>query len=192
VADDPAGIHAGVAPDDRSLARACVRGRWGLNVSQRFVDYAGTRFDFPGFADLGEYSMPSRIVQLAALGVPAVSFVGSDEAARSMAKLFPPVVTVRDPEQLTALVIAMRDDIDGLSARSDEMYAWYARHYTASARARFLEQVLVAPRNWTALEAARRATAFLEMPSRSDVVDRLIIRRNRASRAIRQLARHVG
>jgi hypothetical protein len=189
VAHDPAGIHAGVAVDDRALARACVRGRWGLNISQRFVDYAGTRFDFPGFEDLGEYSLPSRVVQLAALGVPTVSLVVNERAAQSMAQLFPPVVTVRGREELIALVAGMRDDIEGLSARSDDTHAWYARHYTASARARFLEHVLAAPRKWTKLPAARRATAFLDLRDRSGLADKLVIQRSRMLGAVRRRPR---
>lgn len=184
VADDPAGIHAGVAPDDRSLARACVRGRWGLNISQRFVDYAGTRFDFPGFADLGEYSMPSRIVQLAALGVPTVSLVGSEQAAQSMARLFPPVVSVRAAAELTALVTGTCEDLEALHTSSADMHTWFSHHYTASARARFLEQVIAAPRKWTKLTAARRATAFLDVPDGRRAVDKLVFHGIRTLRAV--------
>jgi hypothetical protein len=160
IAADPAGIHAGVATDDAALARAALRGRMGLNISQRFCDYAGTRFDFPGLAELGEYSLPSRIVQLAALGVPTISLVGSDQAAETTEALFPPVISVRNSDQLVARVRELRDDWDTLTAKSWDMHDWYARHYTAMARARLLERLVLAPAELTALPADQRASCF--------------------------------
>jgi hypothetical protein len=186
VAADPAGIHAGVAPDEAGLARAAVRGRLGLNISQRFSDYAGIRLDFPGLAELGEYPLPSRVVQLGALGVPTISLVGSERAAELTSMLYPPVITAYDPEQVTDVVKLMRDDLDTLNALSDQMHAWYAIHYTAAARARFLEQLVTAPSKWTGLPADRRATAFLQPPTRPGVIDHLLMQRNRATRAVRK------
>jgi hypothetical protein len=186
VADDPAGIHAGVADDVSELVRACLRGRLGLNISQRFTDYAGTRFDFPGLAEFGEFLLPSRIVQLAAVGVPVVSLAGSEEAAKSIGRLFPPVLTVRSQDELVALTHLVRDDRHRLLELSELMHRWYARYYTADARARFLEHLISNPERWTKLTAIERADAFLKVPTPSSgPINHLIMARNRVRRAVR-------
>lgn len=166
--DDPAGIVAGVAQDDEALARACARGRFGLNISQRFADYAGSRFDFPGLAELGEFPLPSRVVQLAAVGVPVLALVGSDRAAEDLELLVPPAVVVRDEAEATSAVQRYAADPDALAELSARTHAWYLSHYTAAARARFLHELLTRPEQVTALDADARAVAFLDHPTPTD------------------------
>lgn len=174
VAADPAGIHAGVAKDDAALAAATARGRLGLNISQRFADHRGNTFDYPGLAELGEFSLPSRIMQLAAVGVPPVSFVGSQRAAADTKHLFPPAHVVTSADELVTLAERYRDDHRALAESSDEAHAWYQRHYTAAARVRFLEALVADPSRWRNLSAADRAGAFLDFPARPARTSRLL------------------
>lgn len=183
VHEDPAGIHAGQARDDESLGIASARGRLGLNISQRFSDHAGDDFDYPGLADFGEFSLPSRIIQLAATGVPPVSFVSSRRAAADTKRLFPPAFTVRSADELVALVKRVGNDFDALRAASERAHQWYRKHYTAEARVRFLELLLSNPEAWKSLSATDRAVAFLEKwgaPPKRRLLPRAIFSRFRS------------
>lgn len=166
VADDPAGIYGGIAKDDTALGIAAARGRLGLNISQRFSDHRGTMFDFPQLAGFGEFSLPSRIVQLAAIGVPPVSFVGGELAAADTEHLFPPTQVVRSADELVSMAKELRGDHRALREKSDEAHEWYGRHYTAESRARFLEALVNNPARWTSLTTEERAEAFFEFPVR--------------------------
>lgn len=181
VHQDPSGIHAGLAPDDEALGIASARGRLGLNISQRFADHAGNDFDYPRLAEFGEFSLPSRIMQLAAIGVPPVSYVGDDRAAADTKRLFPPAEVVRSADELVALAKQLRDDEGALREMSDQAHAWYARHYTADSRVRFLEALLNKPSAWSSSTAAERAEAFLEFPTQ----------RQRARKAVRAIRRRL-
>jgi hypothetical protein len=170
VAEDPAGVHAGVARNDAELVRACARGRLGLNISQRFSDYEGTRFAFPGLSDLGEFLIPSRIVQLAAVGVPVVSFVGSSAAADAVSKMFPPAMCVMSRDELVWLSADVGNDQHALLELSDRVHKWYTDFYSAGARARFLEVLVREPHRWTSLRATERSEAFLTISADRGVV----------------------
>lgn len=161
--EDPAGIVAGLIEDPVELARCSARGRFGLNISQRFADYEGTIFDFPGLAELGEFPLPSRVVQLASAGVPVLALVASSRAAADLAVLFPPVVVIEDAEQV-ADVIASHDEA-ALAELSGTTRAWCEQHYRPAARARFLHAVLHRPGRYRRMDADARATAFLGHPT---------------------------
>src|SRR5690554_6752099 len=142
---DPAGIVEGVLDDDAELARACARGRFGLSVGQRFEDYEGTPFDFPGLAALGEFPLPSRIVQFASVGTPVVHMVKYDEAGRDLARLFPPVKIARSDDELVRIVKDHKDSSRSLARLSDETFDWYRSHYSGDARASFVHELLTSP-----------------------------------------------
>jgi hypothetical protein len=163
VKEDPNGIHRGSAISDKDLARAAARGRLGLSLSQRFSDYSGDRFHFPALDALGEYVLPSRIVQLAAVGVPIVSLTHFRETVQSINRIFPPVITFASKEELVRLAKQMRTTPSRLSEISQSTHSWFQCHFTAEARVRFLEVVLADLDKWTALPAKARATAFLSV-----------------------------
>lgn len=160
VADDYANIHAGEAKGDAQLGEACARGRFGLNISQRFSDYADSEMDYPELAGFGEFSLPSRIVQLGAVGTPVISLVHGEQAEQDLATLFPSVITARGRQQVVEAVLALRDDPAQLAVLSDRVHRDYSTQHTALARARFLEVLVAEPDRWKVLPADERATAF--------------------------------
>ncbi len=162
VREDTEGIVAGVLDNDAELARACVRGRFGLSVGQRFEDYKGTGFDFPGLADLGEFPLPSRIVQFASVGTPIIELVKYSEAKSDLQRLFPPVKCVTADDEIAAAVQQVHDDAAALQALSDETYQWFEAHYSADARATFVQAVLANPSKYRKMSAEQRAFAFLD------------------------------
>lgn len=158
VAEDPAGIHAGKAESPSDLAKAAARGRVGLNLSQRFKDYAGTRFDYPRMAEFGEFSLPSRVVQLAAIGVPVVSLVATSSGERDLVDLFPEATAVRSSGEVESFVRG--HDIDQLRDLSNAVHARYRADFTADRRAEFLEALLTADRSSAFAPVRTRAVAF--------------------------------
>lgn len=172
---DPADIVQGVVDGDAELARACARGRFGLSVGQRFEDYHGTAFDFEGLADLGEFPLPSRIVQFAAVGVPVVHLVKFEEARRDLEVLFPPVRVVSTDEELVAAVRSYGADPESLERLADDTHTWFLERYTADARALFLHELLCNPSRFEGMDARARAFAFLDF--RADVSAMARIRR---------------
>jgi hypothetical protein len=140
VPQDPAGIHAGQLDKSVDLATAIRRARLGLNISQQFRDYSGTRFDFPGLADLGEYIMPSRVLQFAAVGVPIITL--QLDPGHDWNTLFPEVIKIKDQSELASVVAGLSPDHGQLRALSHATNVRFRRHYSAQSRARFLEELL--------------------------------------------------
>lgn len=159
VAHDDAGIHRGFVEDPAELAAAAAGSDWALNISQRFSDYRGTELDFPELAALGEFSLPSRVVQTAAAGIPTVSYVASPAAAAWSGEIFPPVRTVAGPADLVTLVESTSPgELESISVATLD---WFRQHYHARRRAAFLLWLLsarAARRSWS---SHARATAFL-------------------------------
>lgn len=191
---DPAGIVEGVLDDDAELARACARGRFGLSVGQRFEDYEGTAFDFEGLAELGEFPLPSRIVQLAAVGVPIVHLVKFDEARRDLEVMFPAVQVVGSDDELVSEVRSYLEDPASLSRLAEQTHAWFTQHYSAASRARFVHELLMHPGKFEGLSVRERAFAFLDYPPLSPQAlraTRLRVRSADGARAILRRAKVV-
>lgn len=163
---DPDNIVAGVLNDDADLAEACAVGRFGLSVGQRFEDYQGTPFDFPGLAELGEFPLPSRIVQFASVGAPVVHMVKYGEAERDLSRLFPPVKIARSDEDLVRIVTEHRNSPEALARLSDDTFNWFRSHYSGDARASFVHDLLMYPDRFRGLSAEERAFEFLNHPPR--------------------------
>ncbi|WP_336923647.1 glycosyltransferase family protein [Aquipuribacter sp. SD81] len=152
-AEDQSGLPSTLAADDREVARVLARARYGVTMSQRFADYAGTRYDFPGLADLGVFAVPSRVVQLAASGVPIIAKV-DDEVPPF------PCVVVREPAELGAAVARL--DADPRAARdlAARAHAWFRSGFHADGRALLLEQLLADPGWVRGTPASHRARLY--------------------------------
>lgn len=155
VAADDAGLHAGELADDREVAAVLARAGVGVNVPQRFADYAGTATDFPGLAELGEFRTPSRVVQYAATGVPVVTYRRTDPSPDDV-----PGVVVREGEDLGAAVRALLADPDRCRELSDAAHTWFLRWHTAGSRARLIEELATHPGTVRWLDRTTRARLY--------------------------------
>jgi hypothetical protein len=78
---DPLGMHRGYVKGVEQAARLLGRYEVGINVPQFFVDYHGTPYDFGALQGLGQFFLPSRVVQYAAVGLPVVTVGLSEPSA---------------------------------------------------------------------------------------------------------------
>lgn len=129
---DPLGMCRGELVGVDALAAVLPCYRLGLNLPQRFADYAGSDYDFPGLAELGSFDLPSRIPQYAAVGLPVVTL--SDEATRH----FPALLTAADADGIRIKLGELARDRQALNSASLEGRRLVERHFSADARARFL------------------------------------------------------
>lgn len=163
VAEDPAGLHAGVLSSDAEVADLLARTRIGVNIPQRFADYAGSRHDFPQLAGLGEFVTPSRVVQYAATGVPQVTYRHTEPADDEA-----PGVVVRAGEDLGAALRDLLADPDRQAELSRAGYEWFRRWYTADSRARLVEELVVNPGTVSWLDRTSRARLYRLYEGRVD------------------------
>lgn len=135
-AADPAGIHAGELHGVDAMRAVMRNFVAGLNIAQRFADYAGTAYDFPGLAGLGGFDLPSRVPQYAAVGLPVISLDSAPSAhfRHSLAA----------PDVAAALRIAerLRSSPDEALALSRRARAHVEAHFSAASRARYLEALV--------------------------------------------------
>jgi hypothetical protein len=130
-------MHRGYVKGVEQAARLLGRYEVGINVPQFFVDYHGTHYDFGALQGLGQFFLPSRVVQYAAVGLPVVTVWLSESSAH-----FLPAIPARDAQEaLTRLEgvlnsAVVRKELGLLGQR--EVRA----HFSGCARARFLESLL--------------------------------------------------
>lgn len=136
--------------------------RLGLSFSQQFTDYAGTEFDYPGLAALGEFPVPSRVVQFACIGLPIISMRMPHDQGPLWENVFPEVLEVRTPEELATLVRQLRDDPARLRALSERTRERWQRDYSAERRARLLVDCLANPDALRELDIEARSRLFID------------------------------
>jgi hypothetical protein len=133
--DDPRGVSRGQLHGPAEAVAALPRHRLGLNMPQRFADYAGTAYDFAGLAMLGNFFLPSRVLQYAALGLPTLTL---HHGAVAETAHYPPGLHARDPGQARDIAARVRADADYLSSVSRAARAEVERFHDGDARARLL------------------------------------------------------
>lgn len=129
--EDPARVHRGELHGVDAIRSVLPLFAAGLNIAQRFRDYAGTPYDFPGLAALDGFDLPSRVLQYAATGLPVVTL-------GPPSRHFPAMLAAPDAAAAVRLVDGLRAD----PARGRELSAQarsdVERHFSAAARARCL------------------------------------------------------
>lgn len=148
---DPHGRGRGQLDGIGQALEVLPRYRIGLNSAQRFGDYAGSAYDFPGLGMLGSFFLPSRVLQYAALGLPVLSL----HAPQADLRHYPPGLHARSVEEARAVVARVAHDDDYLQALSRAARRELEQHHGADARARLLERIVwetVRPERLTAHE----------------------------------------
>lgn len=134
VPDDPRGKGRGTLAGPAAAVAVLPRYRIGLNSPQRFADYAGTPYDFPGLAMLGSFFLPSRVLQYAAIGLPVLTLHPHGIAAEH----YPPGLHATDASQARGVVQRVARDVGYLQALSRAARGEVERCHGAPARARLL------------------------------------------------------
>ena len=150
-------LLAGYLNNDAEVAETLPRFKVGVSIPQRFSDYRGTAYDFPGLAELGWYSLPSRVVQMAAVGLPVIDYRPDGPGPAGV-----PTVEVRTPQQLRDGVAALASDRRRRAHLSLKGYEWFLESYTTDTRAAFLEDVAGDPAGVRQESRLRRAEMFRE------------------------------
>lgn len=155
--DDPAGIHRGELHGVDAIRSVLPLFAAGLNIPQRFRDYAGTAYDFPGLAELGTFDLPSRVLQYAAAGLPVVTL---GEAAAS--PHFPETLAAADIGAAVRAVDALRAEPGLAAALSARARADVVRHFSARARAGCLAALFGGDLDPAGMDATAREHAYRE------------------------------
>lgn len=155
---DPLGMCRGELVGVEALAAVLPCYRLGLNLPQRFADYAGTEYDFPGLAELGSFDLPSRVTQYAAIGLPVVTL--SSDATRH----FPAALTTVDVDEIRAMLANLAQHQEALNSASVEGRRLVERHFSAEARARFLLALVQGEVQPARLSASDREFAYRWFP----------------------------
>jgi len=139
VDEDSNNLHGGIVKDvnndQRLVSKTFANFKLGLNIPQLFSKYCGSPYDFPGLKKLGEFQVPSRVVQYAASGLPIISF------GKSLETIFPGAICVEDMDQATRALEVVQD-VDRLLEISRTTHRTFVRHYSAQERARFLLELI--------------------------------------------------
>lgn len=152
VKKDPYRLCAGYLETTTETSDMLRKARCAISIPQKFADYKGTAYDFPGLADLGHFELPSRVVQYAAAGLPVVSLEG-----REPPPIFPELIACSDRDELVFKVEALLEDEARLRDLSAATHARFRHGFSAAARAAFLESLVTSPQRWRGLSAAQRA-----------------------------------
>lgn len=153
--EDPRGIHRGELHGPDALRAVLPRFAAGINLPQRFADYAGTSYDFDGLADLGSFDLPSRVLQYAAIGLPVITVASSAPSAH-----FAPVLHATDMDTALEMLDRLQQDPDASRELSIRARSEVEANFSAEARARFLVELFrdaLRPRN---LDLAQREFAY--------------------------------
>lgn len=113
------------------------RYRLGVSLPQSFDTYSQTKYDFPGLGFLGQFFLPSRVVQYAALGVPTLTIQASDYDAMH----YPPGLHARDFPHARALIAKALASPERLELLSQAAREYAVRHLDARRRAALLDAV---------------------------------------------------
>ena len=156
---DPLGLHAGELHGIDAMLAVLPLFRAGLNLPQRFAEYAGSGYDFPGLAALGTFDLPSRVVQYAALGLPVITL---DE--RPPSDSFPCSLHAEDIEAALRLSDQLAADPDAARALSLRARVDVESNFSAISRARLLAALLSGELDPGAMLPEARATCYRNFP----------------------------
>lgn len=157
--EDRADFAVGDLPMD-DVAATLPEFRAGFNISQQFADYDGTEFDYPQLRELGEFPIPSRVVQFAAVGLPVITLRMPGDNGPLWESQFPEVVGIRTPAELATLLDEWRAHPEQRASIAAATYARWQRDFSADARARLLVDLLSDPGRLRTLSRTERATLF--------------------------------
>lgn len=133
---DPAGkVRAYLSEDE--IIRTIGQYRLSINLPQSFDAYAQTDYDFAGLALLGQFFLPSRVVQYAALGLPTLTIQAGDYDPMH----YPPGLYARnfvEAKTMIATALAAPERLE-LLAKAARQYA--VRYLDADRRAALLDAV---------------------------------------------------
>ena len=81
--DIPEGLCSGGYLDgEESMRAALSRHHVMLNIPQEISAYVGTRWEQPEFKNMAHFEIPSRLVQMAALGLPVITLAHQQDRLR--------------------------------------------------------------------------------------------------------------
>jgi hypothetical protein len=161
--DDPAGMHRGQLYGVDAILAIAPKFIAGLNLPQRFSDYAGSPYNFPGLSRLGTFDLPSRVLQYAAMGLPVIS-MGKDANSRQ----FGHDLQAADIEEALAIAAWLHDDPGEAEALSGLGRYEVATHFSGRARAMLLVALFqrrIEPAGLTLTQRAHLYRNFQEYPA---------------------------
>lgn len=133
---DPYGKVRGYLSDD-DIIRTIGQYRLGINIPQSFDSYAQTDYDFPGLGLLGHFFLPSRVVQYAALGLPALTI----QASHYDPMHYPPGLHARNFAEAKSLVAKALVSPERLDLLSKAARQYAVMYLDANSRAALLDAV---------------------------------------------------
>lgn len=152
---DPSGIHRGELHGPDALRAVLPGFTAGINLPQRFSDYAGTPYDFDGLAALGSFDLPSRVLQYAAIGLPVITLASDPPSAH-----FAPVLHATDMDMALAMLDRLQSDPDAARELSARARAEVEANFSAEARARFLVDLFRGALRPRDMDLAQREFAY--------------------------------
>ncbi|MDO5634999.1 MAG: hypothetical protein Q4G34_09050 [Micrococcus sp.] len=161
VGQDAAGLGGGYLDTESEVLQAAARTRIALNIPQLFADHRDQPTGFPGIERLGSFSLPSRVIQYAAMGVPVVSVVPDGAPSPG----FPEIPVLRHVGEVDGWLHEHAAD-EALRELSDRVSERFDRSFHAAARVMALESLLVDD-SWRTLDAHERAEWFLQFDGRT-------------------------
>jgi hypothetical protein len=152
---DPLGMHVGELHGIEALKAVLPLYRAGLNLPQRFAEYAGSAYDFAGLSALGGFELPSRVIQYAALGLPVISLGGL-----SPNEAFPHSLKATDVHAALRISDGLAHEADAAIALSRLARSDVERHFSGASRAMLLVALLSGAINPAAMSLHDRATCY--------------------------------
>jgi hypothetical protein len=133
---DPHGKVRGNLSEDE-IIRTIGQYRLSINLTQSFDTYAQTGYDFAGLALLGQFFLPSRVVQYAALGVPTLTI----QAGEYDPMHYPPGLRARNFAEAKSMIASALASPERLGVLSKAARQYAVRHFDADSRAALLDAV---------------------------------------------------
>nr|WP_315481648.1 hypothetical protein [uncultured Undibacterium sp.] len=134
--NDPAGkVRAYLSEDE--IIHTIGQYRLSINLPQSFDSYAQTGYDFAGLGLLGQFFLPSRVVQYAALGLPTLTIQASNYDPMH----YPPGLHARNFAQAKSLIATTLASPERLELLSKAARQYAVRHLDADSRAALLDAV---------------------------------------------------
>ncbi len=156
--EDPRRMHRGELYGVDAIRAILPAYIAGISIRQRFSDYAGAEYDFDGLAALGEFDLPSRVLQYAALSLPVISLGASTPSAH-----FRPALQADGIAEALSLCDRLSASGDFASRVSSECRREVVEYFSAVSRARYLEALVsgqAEPRRMSLVEREHAYRSF--------------------------------